>query len=157
MCFVCGLKNKLGLKASFYETDQKELIAIFTPNHTHQGYPGRLHGGLAAAILDEAIGRNINMGKDEQLWGVTVDFSIRLKKPIPLGQPLKAVSRLTKENRRFFEGTGEILLEDGTIAATAHGKYYKMPIGDISSDFTMDPQDWMVKPAPDDPREIEIP
>ncbi|MDZ7838920.1 MAG: PaaI family thioesterase [Actinomycetota bacterium] len=119
MCFVCGLTNNLGLKASFYETDKKELIAIFVPGQAHQGYPGRLHGGIAAAILDEAIGRNINMNRDDQLWGVTVDFNIRFKKPIPLDKPLKAVTRLAKENRRFFEGSGEIVLGDGTIAAAA--------------------------------------
>ena len=28
MCFVCGLKNKFGLNASFYETDKNELIAL---------------------------------------------------------------------------------------------------------------------------------
>ncbi|MCG9479205.1 MAG: PaaI family thioesterase [Actinomycetia bacterium] len=157
MCFVCGLTNNLGLKASFYETDKQELIAVFTPGQAHQGYPGRLHGGIAAAILDEAIGRNINMNRDDQLWGVTVDFNIRFKKPIPLDKPLKTVTRLTKENRRFFEGSGEIVLDDGTIAATARGKYYKMPIKDIASDFTMDSDDWKVVKTGQDPARIDVP
>ena len=69
-CFICGLKNDMGVKASFYETDGNELIAIFNPRQEHQGYPGRLHGGVAAAILDETIGRAVTIGKDADIWGV---------------------------------------------------------------------------------------
>ncbi len=157
MCLICGMKNEFGLKASFYETDKNELITLFKPSDLHQGYPGRLHGGIAAAILDEAIGRNINLGEKEQNWGVTLEFSIKFKKPIPLGVELKAVTRLTDENKRFFEGTGEILLPNGDIAATAKGKYLKMPVNKISSDFTVQEDDWLVVTRDDDPEVIVLP
>jgi len=65
-CIVCGLNNDLGLKASFYQTNKDELIAVFKPLEEHQSYPGRLHGGIAGAILDETIGRAI-MCKDDTL------------------------------------------------------------------------------------------
>ncbi len=84
MCFICGLKNKMGLKAAFYETDKNELIAVFKPCQEHQGYPGRLHGGIAAAILDETIGRTVTIGKDDDIWGVTLEFSIKFNGIIPL-------------------------------------------------------------------------
>ncbi|MCK4890494.1 MAG: PaaI family thioesterase, partial [Candidatus Aminicenantes bacterium] len=48
MCFVCGLKNSFGLHSSFYELENGELMAIFSPGEEHQGYPGRLHGRIAA-------------------------------------------------------------------------------------------------------------
>ncbi|MGM0365200.1 MAG: PaaI family thioesterase [Actinomycetota bacterium] len=157
MCFVCGLKNRFGLKASFYETDKGELITIFKPGQQHQGYPERLHGGIAAAVLDEAIGRNINMGRDEQLWGVTLEFNIKFKKPIPLGKELKAFTRLTGENKRFFEGSGEIILPGGEIAATGEGRYLKMPIKKIAKQFTATPDDWAVSRSDADPGQIELP
>ena len=47
MCFVCGMENKLGLKAYFYEMENGELVATFTPKSIHQSYPGRLHGEIA--------------------------------------------------------------------------------------------------------------
>ena len=50
-CFVCGLKNDLGLKASFYEIDNDDLIAVFKPLDEHQSYPGRLHGGIAVSYI----------------------------------------------------------------------------------------------------------
>lgn len=51
MCLVCGLQNPCGLGASFYETDSGEVVGLFRPRDEHQGYPGRLHGGLATAII----------------------------------------------------------------------------------------------------------
>ena len=59
MCFVCGMKNSFGLQTFFYELENNELLAIFKPGEEHQSYPGRLHGGIAAAILYETIGRAI--------------------------------------------------------------------------------------------------
>ncbi|MCJ7666146.1 MAG: PaaI family thioesterase [Actinobacteria bacterium] len=155
MCFICGLKNDTGLKAAFYETDKNELIAVFRPNQEHQGYPGRLHGGIAAAILDEAIGRAVTIGKDADIWGVTLEFSIKFKKPIPLEKELKVVTRLTEDGRRIFKGTGKIILPDGEIAATGEGKYIKLPIEKIA-DFDKDENEWQIVRSGDDPDMIEI-
>ena len=155
MCFVCGLKNPAGLKASFYEVEGDQLVALFTPCEEHQGYPGRLHGGLAATILDETIGRAMNINNDE-IWGVTVDFRVRYKKPVPLGTELRVVGRIINENRRLFEGTGEILLPDGTVAVEGHGKYIKLPLEEIA-DFDYDEQEWKAVLEENDPTEIDFP
>ena len=156
MCFVCGEKNDFGLHARFYETETNELVALITPSEQHQGYPGRMHGGIAATILDETIARSVSAGKVEQLWGVTMEFKAKYRKPVPLGLELKVVGRVTSEGSRTFEGTGEILLPDGEIAVSAEGKYIKLNINQITDDqFTG--EQWYLKESPDDPREIEIP
>lgn len=153
-CWVCGSKNDLGLKASFYEMDDDELIAIFKPLEEHQSYPGRLHGGIAGAILDETIGRAI-MIKDETVWGVTVELNLKYKKPVPLDQELRVRGRITKDSSRLYEGTGEILLPNGDIAVIAWGKYMKMPIGKIA-DFNNEEQEWQVVLSSDEPIEIDF-
>jgi len=155
MCFVCGLKNKFGLNASFYETDKNELIALFKPCQEHQGYPGRLHGGIAAAILDETIGRTITNGKDNEIWGVTFEFNIKYKKPIPLDEEIKVVAKLTFEDKRLFGGTGKIVLPGGEVAAIAEGKYLRMPIEKIA-DFDREANEWKVVESETDPENIEI-
>ena len=155
MCFVCGLKNKFGLNASFYETDNNELIALFKPCQEHQGYPGRLHGGIAAAILDETIGRTITTGKDNEIWGVTLEFNIKYKKPIPLDEEIKIVAKLTYEDKRLFGGTGKIMLSNGERAATAEGKYLRLQIEKIA-DFDRDTNEWKVVELETDPDNIEI-
>ncbi len=156
MCFVCGEKNDFGLHAKFYETDTNELVALINPAEQHQGYPGRMHGGIAATILDETIVRSVCSGKVEQVWGVTLELRTRYLKPIPLGQEIKVVGRVTKEGTRFFEGTAEIVLPDGEIAATAEGKYLKVSIGKIAGDSWIN-DDWYIAEGSDDPSEIEIP
>ncbi|MEE8324696.1 MAG: PaaI family thioesterase [Candidatus Humimicrobiaceae bacterium] len=155
MCFICGLKNTKGLKAAFYETDKDELIAVFKPCQEHQGYPGRLHGGIAAAILDETIGRTVTIGKDDDVWGVTLEFSIKFKKPIPLGEELKVVTKLTGDGRRIFKGTGKIVLPDGKVAAIGEGKYMKLPIEKIA-DFDKDENEWKIVHTGEDPQTIII-
>jgi uncharacterized protein (TIGR00369 family) len=155
LCFICGLRNGAGLHASFYETEHNELIALFTPNEEHQSYPGRLHGGIASAILDETIGRAILIGGSHDLWGVTIELHLEYKKPIPLGCQLKVVGRVTENGSRFFRGTGEIILPGGEIAATAHGRYLKAPMEKIA-DFDPVENEWRVVESPDDPVTIEL-
>lgn len=133
MCLVCGTDNNLSLKARFYETENDEVVALFTPRDHHQSYPDRLHGGMASAILDEIIGRAIMSRYEDTVWGVTAELTLRYKKPVPLNQELKVVGRITSERGAIFEGSGEIILPDGQVAVSATGKYLKMAIDKISS------------------------
>lgn len=154
-CFVCGIDNESGLHAEFFQLENDELMAVFTPREEHQSYPGRTHGGVSAAMLDETIGRAITAFEPE-IWGVTVELKLRYKKPVPLGVELKAIGRVTSNNRRLFEGTGEILLPDGTVAVTAEGRYMKMSIDKITQgDFEMDEEMFLV-PRDTDPKEVEF-
>ena len=155
LCFVCGLKNKFGIHAHFYITEKQELIALFTPSEGHQSYPGRLHGGIASAILDETIGRSILNKYKTEVWGVTIDLNVKFKKPIPLNEELKVIGRITNENGRMFEGTGEIVLKSGDVAVTAHGKYLKVPLEKIA-DFDRSENEWMIVESETDPNVIEI-
>lgn len=154
MCLVCGLKNDLGLRASFYELENGELAALFTPLEEHQSYPGRLHGGIAGAILDETIGRAI-MVKEEDTWGVTVELNVKYHKPVPLHEPLRVIGRISRDSRRIFEGTGELLLANGDVAVSAYGKYVKMPVRKIA-DWDDAEEEWQVADSREDPEEIEI-
>ncbi|MBJ6725265.1 PaaI family thioesterase [Geomesophilobacter sediminis] len=154
LCFICGLQNNSGLKASFYETEAGELIATFYPTEEHQSYPGRLHGGIASAILDETIGRAILIGSEEDIWGVTTELTLRYLKPVPLDRQVRVIARITSQNRRFFEGTGEIVLENGEVAVTASGKYLKAKIDSV--DFDTEVNQWKVVPEPSDPEVIEL-
>ncbi len=152
-CLVCGLENDFGLKASFYALENNEVLAIFTGKNHHQSYPGRLHGGLTGAMLDETIGRAI-MLENPSIFGVTVELTLKYKKPVPLDEEIRVIGRITKSNRRIFEGTGELLLKDGSIAATATGKYMVMPLEKIMED--QNELDWQVIEMDSDPTEIKL-
>lgn len=151
-CIVCGDKNPLSLKTRFYELENGELAALFETLDQHQSYPGRTHGGIAAAILDETIGRAVCITEPET-WGVTVELNVKYKVPVPTDTKLKAIGRITRNTRRLFEGEGELLLPDGTVAATAWGKYMKLNINDISE---MDLESEWYTIDEEDPAEIDI-
>lgn len=142
MCMVCGVENDDGLHARFFELDSGELAGVFTPRPGHQGYPGRLHGGVAATLLDETIGRAISV-RDPGAWGVTVELTVRYRKPVPLDGEVRAVARITRDTSRMFEGAGEIRLADGTVAVEASGRYLRLPIdriaeGDLGEEWIAD-------------------
>lgn len=154
MCFVCGVENDFGLKASFFELENDEIVATFKPCKFHQGYPGRLHGGIASTILDEAMGRAILI-KDANIWGVTIELNVKFKKPIPLNSNVKVVCKLTSDSTRIFEGNGKIILENGDTAVTAHGKYFKLALDKITKEDFIDDQ-WFKIENESDPKEIEV-
>jgi len=58
---------------------------------------------------------------------------------------LTAVGRITADRSRLFEGTGEVYLPDGTVAADCTGKYVKMDITKIA-DFDYEREEWYVRP-----------
>jgi uncharacterized protein (TIGR00369 family) len=139
-CLVCGVDNALGLRARFYELDGDELLGVFSPREEHQSYPGRLHGGVASTILDETVGRAILL-RQPGAWGVTAELTVRFRRPVPLEGELRCVARITRDTRRLFEGTGELLLADGTVAVEARGKYLKMSLEEIAADG-MEESEW---------------
>ena len=169
-CLVCGTDNPYGLHGRFYELAARneagepstaapaslpagpELLGVFTPRDEHQSYPGRLHGGIASAILDETIGRAILLLHEDE-WGVTAELTVRFRRPLPLDGEIRCVGRITRDTRRLFEGSGEIVLADGTVAATATGKYVKMPIGTIADGF--DGTEWLTDPR-ERPESIDL-
>ena len=152
-CMVCGVENEFGLKTRFHETEENEVIALFTPQQFHQSYPNITHGGITAAILDETIGRAIMVFYDRSTFGVTVELNVKYKRPVPYGVELKAIGRITRDSGRIFEGTGELYLPDGKLAASAEGKYMKRQLGQITEDDFVE-NDWF---TPEDfPEELSL-
>jgi len=155
MCYVCGMKNPKGLRASFYELENGEVVGRFHPTDLYQGYPDRLHGCIAAGLIDEAIGRAIRTHYDEEAMGQTAELHLCYKAPIPLNQTLTILARVTRDARRIFEGTAELKLADGSVAVEASGKYFSV-IGDMLSEEELEAQEWKVYPAADDPQELDV-
>ena len=152
-CVVCGNQNEFSLGARFYDLENGQMAAVFHTKEWHQSYPGRVHGGMSASVLDELMGRAICVA-EPGTWSVTVDLNIKYKAPVPTDAKLTAVARITRDTRKIFEGEGEVYLEDGTVAVKGKGKYLKMPATDVaSSEFLK--TDWNYLEE-DDPEYIEI-
>lgn len=154
-CFVCGVMNDMGLKSAFYELEDGTVAALVEPKPEHQSYPMRVHGGVISAMLDETIGRAINI-KEPDTWAVTGELTVRFKKPVPYGEQLLVTGRITRNTRLIFDGEGEIYSADGTLCATGRGRYVKQPL-DVIGGLESHGDFWRCFPSEDDPKEIDVP
>lgn len=125
-CFVCGIENPIGLHLKFYESNRGEVTADYTAPEHFQGYPGVLHGGIVASILDETAGRAL-MGDSPPRFMFTAKLEVRYRKNVPIGQALKIVGRAGKDKGRIAEATSAIYSQDGTLLAEANALLVNMP------------------------------
>jgi uncharacterized protein (TIGR00369 family) len=123
-CFACGRANPKGLHLAFrFEGD--DYVCDFTPAKEYQGWTDIVHGGIVATVLDEVMTRLL---WEKGLNAVTAELHIRLKRPVPVGQSATARARLIGSRRRIYETEAELTLADGTLAATAHGKFMRVEL-----------------------------
>jgi len=157
MCFVCGVDNDFGVKAKFYvcenENGEKVLLTVIEPQNEFQSYPGRMHGGISSALLDEALGRSVQIDHPE-LWGVTVDLQVKYRKPVPLDETLYIESKITNMTSRAFDGEGKLFGKDGKAMVTANARFLIMPPDKISEE-ALNHQNWFYVEE-DLPKEIII-
>ncbi len=118
-CFVCGIENPVGLHLKFYETDPGEITAEYIAPEHFQGYPGVLHGGIVAAILDETAGRALMGDPSTPRFMFTGKLEVRYRKNVPVGQPLKIIGKAGKARGKMAEGWAGIYDEDDTLLAEA--------------------------------------
>ena len=143
-CFVCGRENSASLKMDFYRVSPSEVEAGYAVPEEYQGYPGIVHGGVIAAMLDEVIGRVFMQG-DHPRFMVTAKLEIHYRKPVPLEQPLKIIGHRGKDNGRVAYASGEILDQQGNVLAEAEGVYVNVP-EQVSSGADLQKLEWKVYP-----------
>lgn len=128
-CFVCGLKNPVGLKLAFYDNGLDEVRCDYSIPAEYNGYPGVAHGGIVAAILDEVIGR-VSMIGDRNHFMMTVKMEVKYRQPVPVETPLVIIGRLVKMRGRLAQAMGEVRLPDGAVAAQA-----ELTLADLQEQF----------------------
>ncbi|MBQ3047810.1 MAG: PaaI family thioesterase [Clostridia bacterium] len=126
MCLICGLENNLGLKADFYNMEDGSVGAIFTFKEEHQSYPGRVHGGMISALLDELAGRVLWVTEPE-LFGVTATMTVKFRKPVPYNQKLFGIGKMVKKSGRLFIAKAKVMDEYKNILAELEGTYMVLP------------------------------
>ncbi len=127
MCAVCGLDNRFGLRAPFYSMEDGSVASVFRFREEHQSYPGRVHGGLITAMLDE-LGLRALWAKEggEFTYGVTLSLETKYRKPVPYGADLIGRGAVAKESGNFLTAECTISSAEGTVLAAATIKYLKL-------------------------------
>ncbi|HXF86499.1 MAG TPA: PaaI family thioesterase [Anaerolineales bacterium] len=124
MCFICGLENPVGLHLHIYETEPGIVESQYIAPEHFQGYPGILHGGIVAAILDEISGR-AHMGSDPMnpRFMFTAKLEVKYRKNVPVGKLLKIIGKAGKSKSKSAEAwagiydaeTNELLAEGSAL------------------------------------------
>ena len=142
-CFVCGVDNPIGLHLCFYSSGPGEVTASFTASRDYQSYPGVLHGGIVAAILDETAGRAF-LGGFPPRFMYTAKMEIRYRKIVPIDQKLKTVGRAGKTKSRMAESWAGIYSSDDSLLAEANALYIDIP--DAPTGDALESFGWKVYP-----------
>jgi uncharacterized protein (TIGR00369 family) len=143
-CFVCGRENPYGLKLNFYETQPGEVVVDYTVSEQYQGYPGVVHGGVVAAMLDEVTGR-AQMGGDPPRFMFTARLDVRYHKNVPVGKPLRIVGQAVKSKERTATACGKIYGPDGELLAEADALLVNVP-DNLTNQVDLEALGWKVYP-----------
>src|SRR5579859_3734674 len=125
-CFVCGQRNPFGLHLVF-RLDNNTIVAEFQPREEHQGFPGIIHGGIVAAVLDEALGRTSVLAENPE-WTMTGRLEVRYRRNVPYGPLLRVRAALGTQRRRMLQASGVVTLaeDESVILAEAQGTFLSL-------------------------------
>lgn len=141
-CFVCGLTNPFGLQLRFYNTAPGEVTADTSVAAHYQGYPGVVHGGVVAAMLDETAGRAL-MNGDPPRFMFTAKMSIRYRQNVPVDTPVRLVGKADKTRNRFASATSQIFSHTGALLAEAEVLLVDVP-EDMQQSVDLDALGWKI-------------
>lgn len=130
MCFICGLHNPVGLHMKLYsDHEQNQVVSTVIIPEQYQSYPGIVHGGILATMLDEVSGRALLInGSDEDLM-VTVKLEVKYRAPTPTNTPLTVIGQVVSVAGNRAKVRGEVRLPDGTVSAEAEALLARPPDG----------------------------
>lgn len=120
-CFVCGAANPVGLKMVFTYPGEIARADFRLPVH-FEGYDDIIHGGIVAAILDEAMAKII---LHNDMKGVTVTITISYKKTLKPETGYRVEGRITSIRKRIIE-TEAAIMDGDTIHALANAKFFSV-------------------------------
>lgn len=135
MCMICGLDNEYGVGAPFYNMEDSSVMTVFKYKEQHQSYPGRVHGGLITAMLDE-MGIRAFWAKEnsEEQFGVTTTLETKYRKPVPYETKLIGRAEIVKDTSRYFVAEACIMDVHGTVLANGTINYIKLDMNRINKD-----------------------
>jgi acyl-coenzyme A thioesterase PaaI-like protein len=115
---VTGVANPMGINAQLWRDGDGACMQV-TLGKAFEGAPGRAHGGVVAAMLDEVMG-SVNAMHGE--FAYTAQLDITYHAPTPVGEPILARAWLARQDdrKRYVEAT---MFADDLQIASAKGLF----------------------------------
>ncbi len=117
ICFACGDANGHGLHMRFERDGENAVRCVYVPKPDDQGFPGVVHGGIVAALLDESMAWA--MWAWDRALGVTAKMETRYRRSATLDGPLTVRARVESVRGRRIEVRAHIEDAQGATIAEA--------------------------------------
>ena len=119
-----GSRGLGGYQRIFYNKETGEMISVLWIGGALAGWPGVVHGGLLATVLDETLGR-CGIARFETRTGVTANLEVNYKRPTMTNSFVVVrclpVLEGSTERKAYVQGRVETL--DGKICVEAKGLF----------------------------------
>ncbi|MDI6827880.1 MAG: PaaI family thioesterase [Armatimonadota bacterium] len=117
-CFACG-SNGNGLGLTFDQDEAGNVLTEWFCEEKYQSYPGIVHGGVVATLLDCAMTNCLLM---RGIPAVTANMCVEYQEPVRVGNMVKVRARLLRSRSPLFVLEAEVI-QNGRVSARASAKF----------------------------------
>ena len=121
-CVACGSRNGQGLRLEFTVGEAGYTETSFGCDAVFEGFPGFLHGGIIATLLDAAM---TNCLFAHGFVGLTGELKVRYYHPVSIDKVARAYAWLERSVHRLHYMRSE-LEQNGVIKAAASSRFLEM-------------------------------
>jgi len=118
-CVACSSRNGQGLRLEFSVRETGNVETFFDCDAAYEGFPGFLHGGIIATLLDAAM---TNCLFAHGFVCLTGELKVRYYHPVNIGKAAHTHAWLERSAHRLHYLRAE-LEQDGVIKAAASSKF----------------------------------
>ncbi|MEQ9586785.1 MAG: PaaI family thioesterase [Parvibaculaceae bacterium] len=112
-----GIASVIPMK--IIEADEGRVVFLATADSRHTNPLGAVHGGFAATVLDSVTGCAVHTLLPAGVGYGTVDLNVKMARPVPLGQELRAIGTVIDRTRTLAISEAALTDKDGKIYAHA--------------------------------------
>lgn len=121
-CVVCSQSNPAGLGVQFTVREDGSVSASFLGHSGLEGYPGCLHGGVIASLLDGAM---TNCLFAHGYVALTAELKVRYRKPVLIGVEIAIHARILRSQTPLHLLEAE-LEQEGCVKVIASAKFCEL-------------------------------
>lgn len=122
-CFACG-HGEDGLGLTFDRNGVDTVSAEWFCEERYQSYPGIVHGGIIATILDCAMTNCLLM---KGISAVTADMHVKYREPLRVGGMVTVRASLVRSRSPLFMLDAEVI-QNGAVCARATAKFMRADV-----------------------------
>ena len=130
-CFGCASDHEKGLRMTFAR-DGEGLVANVRLCKDYESYPGVVHGGIVATLLDEAMARIVLTKTGTPT--VTVGMRVRYARVMRSRESYRVVATMGEVKNGVASAEARVLDEDGATVAAAGGTFLSLPGKSVSAE-----------------------